>query len=269
MWTRLFRIILLATAISVHAYITGYIEASGQAGGRQTDSGRWRWRLRSPRRPHEPPRASAKPTSWTRPTRVVRWNLPLGARTTVRSRVRASACQTLVVKPTASTGEQAAKSDRQISHAEDGAAYAAVVAGRPVQGVNARMDFSAPLPIKKGLSGGRDEKASLGTPPCQSPSQGRRTSRWAPLLADTWALTTSRQKSQVRCSSPQTRVPALNQYPLLRRKQHQGARLLGSQRRDRPTERHACWRHFKRPSGKECCPPLGNDVTKSRYMFLG
>jgi hypothetical protein len=31
-------------------------------------------------RPPEPQRASVKPTSWTRPTRAVPWNLPLGAR---------------------------------------------------------------------------------------------------------------------------------------------------------------------------------------------
>jgi hypothetical protein len=34
---------------------------------------------------------SAKPTNWVRPILAVRWNLPVGARVTVRSRVRASA----------------------------------------------------------------------------------------------------------------------------------------------------------------------------------
>jgi hypothetical protein len=48
--------------------------------------------LRSLRRSPEPPQVSAKSTSWTRPTRAVRWNLQIGAQATVRSRVRASAC---------------------------------------------------------------------------------------------------------------------------------------------------------------------------------
>jgi hypothetical protein len=60
-----------------------------------------------------------------------------------------------VVLPTASTGEQAAFSGRHLSYAEVGAAYARVVAGRPVKGATARVDSSAPLPTKKrGLPGG-------------------------------------------------------------------------------------------------------------------
>jgi hypothetical protein len=49
-------------------------------------------------------------------------------------------------------GERAASSSRQLSYAEEGAAYAGVVAGRPVKGSNARVDSSAPLPTKHGAS---------------------------------------------------------------------------------------------------------------------
>jgi hypothetical protein len=74
-----------------------------------------------------------------------------------------------VVKSTAFTDEKAALSGRQLSYAEAGAAYAGVVAGRPVKEVMAGMNSSAPLPTKKGASqegkGGRDDKASLGTAP--------------------------------------------------------------------------------------------------------
>jgi hypothetical protein len=56
----------------------------GSAGGGGGDFG-------LPEGPPEPQRASVKPTSWTRPTRAVPWNPPLGARATVRSGVRASA----------------------------------------------------------------------------------------------------------------------------------------------------------------------------------
>jgi hypothetical protein len=86
-----------------------------------------------------------------------------------------------VVLPTASTGEQAAFSGRQLSYAEVGAAYAGVVAGRPVKGATAGVDSSEPLPTKKGASqegkGGSDEKAFRGTPPVSNPPEGRRTSR--------------------------------------------------------------------------------------------
>jgi hypothetical protein len=52
---------------------------TGHPSGRQPGSAGGR--LQSPRRPPpEPQWASAKPTSWTRPTRAVPWNLPLGAR---------------------------------------------------------------------------------------------------------------------------------------------------------------------------------------------
>jgi hypothetical protein len=49
----------------------------------------------------------------------------------------------------ASTGEQAANNGRQLSYAEVSAVYAGVVAGRPVKGANAAVDFSATLPTKK------------------------------------------------------------------------------------------------------------------------
>jgi hypothetical protein len=54
-------------------------------GGRGGDCG-------LPEGPSKPHWAIAKPSSWTRPIQAVRWNLSLGARATVRSRVRASAC---------------------------------------------------------------------------------------------------------------------------------------------------------------------------------
>jgi hypothetical protein len=72
------------------------------------------------------------------------------------------------VKRRNSTGEEAANSGRQLSYAEVGAAYAGVVAGRPVKGAKAGVDSSAPLPTKDGASddgkGGRDVKTSRTTP---------------------------------------------------------------------------------------------------------
>jgi hypothetical protein len=53
-----------------------------------------------------------------------------------------------LVKVKISTGEQAANSGRQLSYAGVGAAYAGIVAGRPVNGTNAGVDSSAPLPTK-------------------------------------------------------------------------------------------------------------------------
>jgi hypothetical protein len=83
-----------------------------------------------------------------------------------------------VVKPTASTGKQAASNGRQLSYAEVGAAYAEVVAGRPVKGATAGVDSSAPLPTKKGASqegkGGRDEKVFRGTPPVSKSPRGEK-----------------------------------------------------------------------------------------------
>jgi hypothetical protein len=138
----------------------------------------------------EPQRASVKPTSWTRPTRAVTWNLPLGARrpapgplsgvvsAPLPAQAKGSYAQGPVVLPTASTGEQAAFSGRQISYAEVGAAYAGVLAGRPVKGATAGVESSAPLPTNKEASqegkGGRDEKASRGTPPVSKPSRGKK-----------------------------------------------------------------------------------------------
>lgn len=59
-----------------------------------------------------------------------------------------------VGKCTASTGEQAASSGRQLSYV--GAAHADVVAGRPVEGENTGVDSSAPQDGKHRT----DEKAS-------------------------------------------------------------------------------------------------------------
>jgi hypothetical protein len=88
----------------------------------------------------------------------------------------------------ASTGEQAVNNGWQLSYAEVSAVYG-VVAGRPVKGANAGVDSSATLPTKNGASGegkgARDVKSSHRTPPETKPPEGRRTSRWAPLLADT------------------------------------------------------------------------------------
>jgi hypothetical protein len=70
------------------------------------------------------------------------------------AQAKGSSAQGLVVKPTTSTGEQAASSGRQLSYAEVGATYAGVVTGRPVKGATAGVDSSSPLPTKKGLPGG-------------------------------------------------------------------------------------------------------------------
>jgi hypothetical protein len=76
-----------------------------------------------------------------------------GARAAVRSRVRAlpaqakgSSAQGLVVKPTASTGKEAATSGRQLSYAEVGEACAGVVVGRPGKGATAWVEGTARLP---------------------------------------------------------------------------------------------------------------------------
>jgi hypothetical protein len=53
------------------------------------------------------------------------------------------------VKGKTSTGEQAANSGRQLSYDEMCAVYAGVVAGLPVKGANAGVDYWAPLPNKK------------------------------------------------------------------------------------------------------------------------
>jgi hypothetical protein len=89
----------------------------------------------------------------------------------------------------ASTGEQAVNNGRQLSYAEVSAVYVGVVAGRPVKGANAGVDSSATRHTKNGAygegKGGRDVKSRRTPPPRPSPPEGRRTSRWAPLLADT------------------------------------------------------------------------------------
>jgi hypothetical protein len=91
------------------------------------------------------------------------------ASTRLHAQAKGSSAQSTVVKPTASTGEQAASSGRKRSYAEVGAAYAGVVAGRQVKGANSGVDPSATFPTIKGASQeskrGRDEKASRGNPP--------------------------------------------------------------------------------------------------------
>jgi hypothetical protein len=52
----------------------------------------------------------------------------------LHGQAKGSSAQSPVVKPTANTGEKAASSGRQISYAEVGAAYDAVVAGQPLKG---------------------------------------------------------------------------------------------------------------------------------------
>jgi hypothetical protein len=130
-------------------------------------------RLLSPTRPPEPPRASARPTSWTRPTQPVRWNQAPGPMSGAGSpplptQAKGTPAQGPLVKSTASLGEQAASSDRQLSYAAVRAAYAGVVAGRPVKGATAGVHSLAPLPTKNGASQEgkeRDERASCGAPP--------------------------------------------------------------------------------------------------------
>jgi hypothetical protein len=76
------------------------------------------------------------------------------------------------VKSTTSSGEQAASSSRQLSYTEIYAAYVGVVAGRPVKGANAGVNFSAPFPNKSGDSQegkrGREEKATAELPVSKS-----------------------------------------------------------------------------------------------------
>jgi hypothetical protein len=88
----------------------------------------------------------------------------------------------------ASTSEQAVKNGRKLSYAEVSAVYAGVVAGRPVKGANAKVDSSATLPTKTGplqrVKEGGTYRRTAELPPRPSPPEGRRTSRWAPLLAD-------------------------------------------------------------------------------------
>jgi hypothetical protein len=117
------------------------------------------------------------------------------------AQAKGSSVQGPVVLPTASTGEQAAFSGRQLSYAEVVAAYAGVVAGRPVKGATAGVDSSAPLSTKKGphrrVTEGGTRRRPAELPLCPSPPEGRRMSWWAPLLADAWAITPPHQKSQV------------------------------------------------------------------------
>jgi hypothetical protein len=109
-----------------------------------------------------------------------------------------------------------ASSGRQLNYAEVNAVHARVVAGRPVKEASAGVDASPPFPNKNGASlqgkGGRNEKASRGTPPVSN------SSRKAPLLAYTWTLTPPSQTRQVGGSKPQPKVPPLHHYPLLWRK---------------------------------------------------
>jgi hypothetical protein len=71
------------------------------------------------------------------------------------AQAKGSTAQGPVMKPTASTAEQAASSGRQLSYAEVGGTYAGIVTGRPFKGASLGVDSSAPLPTKKrGLSGG-------------------------------------------------------------------------------------------------------------------
>jgi hypothetical protein len=59
----------------------------------------------------------------------------------------------------------------------------------PAKGATAGVDSSAPLPIKK-RPYRRENEGGMKSVPRNSPRVqapgGRRTSRWAPLLADTW-----------------------------------------------------------------------------------
>jgi hypothetical protein len=56
------------------------------------------------------------------------------------AQAKRSSAQGPVIKPIASTGEQAASSGRKLSNAEIGVAYAGVVGSRPVKWAAARMD---------------------------------------------------------------------------------------------------------------------------------
>jgi hypothetical protein len=139
----------------------------------------------------QPPRARAKPTSWTRPIGRFHGTCheapgPLSGAgfAPLPAQANRSPAQGPVVKPTASTSEQAASSSRQLSYAEAGAQYDGEVAGRPVKGETAGVDSSAPLPVKKGHL----RRVKVGGT--------RRTSRSAPLLADTWEITPPRQKAK-------------------------------------------------------------------------
>jgi hypothetical protein len=75
------------------------------------------------------------------------------------------------------TGEQAAKCSRQIRHAEAGAAYAGLVAGKMVKGSTARVNTLAMSPNKNGapkeVKEGRDVKSLPKTPPRPNPPEGR------------------------------------------------------------------------------------------------
>jgi hypothetical protein len=106
---------------------------------------------------------------------------------------KGSSAQGPVVKPTDSTGEQAASIFRQISYDKFGAAYAGVVAGRPVKGETDGVDPRHLSPLKEGPPTSVKERGTRRRPAelllCPSPPEVRRTSRWAPVLTDSWPIT--------------------------------------------------------------------------------
>jgi hypothetical protein len=77
------------------------------------------------------------------------------------------------IKPTTSTGKQAASSGRKLSYAKVGAAYAEVLAGRPVKGATGGVDSSAPLSTKRGDSHeGKGGSVPRNSPHDQDPLRG-------------------------------------------------------------------------------------------------
>jgi hypothetical protein len=108
------------------------------------------------------------------------------------AQTQGNSAQGPMVKPTASTGEQAASSCRQLTNTEVGAAQAGIVAGRPVKGTTAGWIPRHRSPLKWGplrrVKGGETMMHHAEFPPYLSPPEGRMTSRWEPLLADTWTL---------------------------------------------------------------------------------
>jgi hypothetical protein len=142
-----------------------------------------------------------------------------------------SSAQGLVVLPTASTGEQAAFSGRQLSYAEVGATYAGVVAGRPVKGATAGVDSSATLPTKNGASeeskGGRDEKASRGTPPVSKSPREKKDVTVGTTTGGHLGDHPAAPKKPSETLKPSPKVTSSAPVPAARRKQPKGGRLSG------------------------------------------
>jgi hypothetical protein len=165
--------------------------------------------------------------------------------------------QVSMVKSTASTGEQAAPTGRQFNYAEVSAAYAGVMAGRPVTGANPGVDSSAQFPTKNwasqdgGVGGGEGREgvprnSSRVHVPQREEGRCGRHHYWRTLKRSTRRAKDAKWDAQAHshehwhCVGTSCFEGSSSKADLFR----------GSRRRVLASQRHTQWHHFShRPSG--------------------